>query len=481
MPARSIGTATISFGLVSVPVNLYSSSESKASVSFNMLHKKCGSRLKQQYICPKDNEVVTRDDTVKGYEFAKDQYVVLSTEEVKALEEKATGMIDVVEFVPLAKVDREYLDKVYYLGPDKGGDRAYRLLAAALKDTGRAALGQYAARGKQHLVLLRPLNGVLVMEQLHYADEVRPTTEVTIPDGDVKPTELALAKQLIEQTATDDFEPDEVQGHGARTRDGDDPAQDRRPGHHGRRHAGQRRKDHRPHGSAQGEPRGDVEGRPKPPSRCHEASRGNERLRIQGVEGLVLPAGSERRRDARLLRRASFRRSRSTTRSIVLPKEHVLQDWASQVPDPFTFAIKASQRITHYARLKPECASAVEFLLKNTSSLGGRLGPILFQLPPNLKKDVDRLRAFIDTLPADRRYTIEFRHESWFDDDVFDALRERDIPLCIIEQPDFASPVVSTATWGYVRLHRFDYDDAMLAEWAQAYRGAAVERGVRVL
>jgi DNA end-binding protein Ku len=208
MPARSIGNATISFGLVSVPVNLYSSSESKASVSFNMLHKKCGSRLKQQYICPNDNnEVVARDDTVKGYEFAKDQYVILSPEELKALEEKATGMIDVIEFVPLAKVDREYLDKVYYLGPDKGGDRAYRLLAAAMQESGYAALGQYAARGRQHLVLLRPLNGVLVMEQLHYADEVRPTTEVTVPDGEVKPTELALAKQLIEQTASETFEP----------------------------------------------------------------------------------------------------------------------------------------------------------------------------------------------------------------------------------------------------------------------------------
>jgi DNA end-binding protein Ku len=208
MPARSIGNATISFGLVSVPVNLYSSSESKASVSFNMLHKKCGSRLKQQYICPKDdNEVVARDDTVKGYEFAKDQYVILSPEELKALEEKATGMIDVIEFVPLAKVDREYLDKVYYLGPDKGGDRAYRLLTAAMQESGYAALGQYAARGRQHLVLLRPLNGVLVMEQLHYADEVRPTTEVTVPDGEVKPTELALAKQLIEQTASETFEP----------------------------------------------------------------------------------------------------------------------------------------------------------------------------------------------------------------------------------------------------------------------------------
>ncbi|HEX4679723.1 MAG TPA: Ku protein [Gaiellaceae bacterium] len=207
MPARSIASATISFGLVSVPVNLFSSSESKSSVSFNMLHKKCSSRLKQQYTCPKDNEVVTREETVKGYEFAKDQYVVFTPEELKALEEKATGMIDVVEFVPLARVDREYLEKVYYLGPDKGGDRAYRLLCEALRDTGRAALGQYSARGQQYLVLLRPLNGVLVMEQLHYADEVRATTEVPIPAGEVKPAELALAKQLIEQTANDTFEP----------------------------------------------------------------------------------------------------------------------------------------------------------------------------------------------------------------------------------------------------------------------------------
>ena len=150
-----------------------------------------------------------------------------------------------------------------------------------------------------------------------------------------------------------------------------------------------------------------------------------------------------------------------------LPKENVLQDWASQVPEPFTFAIKASQRITHHARLKPEAASAVEFLLKNTSALAARLGPILFQLPPNLKKDLDRLRAFLGTLPADRRYTIEFRHESWFEDDVFDVLRERDVPMCIIEQPDFASPIVSTASWGYVRLHRFDYDDAMMKTWAE--------------
>lgn len=207
MPARSIATATISFGLVSVPVNLYSSAESKASVSFNMLHKKCNSRLKQQYICPRDNEVVPREDTVKGYEFAKDQYVVMSAEELKALEEKATSMIDVIEFIPLAQVQREYMEKVYYLGPDKGGDRAYRLLCEALMETGRAALGQYAARGRQHLVLLRPLNGILVMEQLHYADEIRSTNEVPVSEGQVKPAELALAKQLIEQASNDNFEP----------------------------------------------------------------------------------------------------------------------------------------------------------------------------------------------------------------------------------------------------------------------------------
>jgi DNA end-binding protein Ku len=216
MSARPIGSATISFGLVSVPVKLYSSAESAASVSFNMVHKACGTRLKQQYICPKDNLVVEKDDIAKGYEFSKGQFVLFSPEELKALEEKATNSIDIAEFVPLAEVDRIYLEKVYYLGPDKGGDRAYRLLAEALKETGRAALGQYAARGQQHLVLVRPMNGVLVMEQLHYADELRPAAEVPLGEGEVKPTELALAKQLIDQTATDEFHPerysDQVRG-----------------------------------------------------------------------------------------------------------------------------------------------------------------------------------------------------------------------------------------------------------------------------
>jgi len=150
-----------------------------------------------------------------------------------------------------------------------------------------------------------------------------------------------------------------------------------------------------------------------------------------------------------------------------LPSESVMIDWGSQVPESFVFAIKASQRITHFARLKPECASPLEFLLKSTSALGAKLGPILFQLPPNLKKDVDRLRAFLALLPADRKYTIEFRNDTWFDDEVYGLLRERDIPMCIIEQTDFAAPVVATASWGYVRLHRFDYDATSLVDWAK--------------
>ena len=206
MPARSIGSATISFGLVSLPVNLYSSSESAASVSFNMVHKSCGTRLKQQYMCLKDNVVVEKDDIAKGYEFAKGQYVLFSPEELKALDEKANNAIEISEFVPLEQVERIYLEKAYFLGPDKGGDRAYRLLAKALTETRRAGVGQYAARGKQNLVLVRPLGEVLVMEQLHYQGELRPASEVPVPEAAVKDAELKLACQLIEQAATEEFD-----------------------------------------------------------------------------------------------------------------------------------------------------------------------------------------------------------------------------------------------------------------------------------
>lgn len=149
-----------------------------------------------------------------------------------------------------------------------------------------------------------------------------------------------------------------------------------------------------------------------------------------------------------------------------LPRESVLVGWASQVPEGFTFAIKASQRITHHARLKAECAELVEYLLRTTEVLDGRLGPILFQLPPNLKKDLDRLRAFLALLPRTRRFTIEFRHPTWFEPDVVETLHAHDVALCVSEQEDFQAPLLATASWGYLRLHRFDYDAAALTAWA---------------
>lgn len=210
MSARAIGSATIAFGMVSIPVKLYTSTEASKYISFNQLHKECGARLKQQLVCPQHGPV-ERDDIVKGYEYARGQYVVFTPEELKALEEEATYSIDIAEFVPAQAVDRVYLDKVYYLGPDRGGARAYRLLSQALQETGRAALAQYAARGKQYLVLVRPAQSGLVMEQLRYAEEVRSFSEVPIEEIEVKKTELDLAVQLVEQAASNEFHPERYQ------------------------------------------------------------------------------------------------------------------------------------------------------------------------------------------------------------------------------------------------------------------------------
>ncbi len=207
MPARPLGSATIAFGLVSIPVKLYSAAESAATVRFNQIDRRDGSRVKQQLISSGSGEIVPREEIVKGYEFAKGQYVLFTPEEIKALEVAATYTIDVDQFLPEGSVDRIYFDKAYYLGPDKGGARAYHLLAEALRETGRVALGRYAARGRQHLVLVRPKDKGLLLEQLHYADEVRSFSEVPLEEVEVKASELELAKQLIDQAATDTFDP----------------------------------------------------------------------------------------------------------------------------------------------------------------------------------------------------------------------------------------------------------------------------------
>jgi DNA end-binding protein Ku len=220
MAARSIASLTISFGLVSIPVKLYSATEASRAISFNLLHKACGSRLKQQYFCVKEEIPVAREDMAKGYEFAKDQYVMFTPEELKALEEAGTHTADITEFVPAKTIDPVFFDKAYYLGPDKGGAKPYALLARALKESGRCALGRWAARGKQYIVMIRPVDDGfvegLVMQQLLYSGEVRSMKDIDIPKTDVKPAELKLAQQLIEQQASDKFDPsaytDEVRG-----------------------------------------------------------------------------------------------------------------------------------------------------------------------------------------------------------------------------------------------------------------------------
>jgi len=206
MAARSIASLTISFGLVAIPVKLYSATQASEKISFNLLHAKDGSRLRQQYVCIEEGVVVERDEMVKGYEFAKDQYVVFSNDELKALEETATNAVDITEFVPVQAVDPVYFDKAYYLAPDKGGAKPYALLTQALEEAGLCALGRWAARGKQYIVMLRPISDGLVMQQLLYADEVRSMSILEIPRAEVKENELKLARQLVEQGASDTFD-----------------------------------------------------------------------------------------------------------------------------------------------------------------------------------------------------------------------------------------------------------------------------------
>jgi DNA end-binding protein Ku len=208
MAARSIGSLTVSFGLVAIPVKLYTATQSANTISFNLLHKTDGSRLKQQYVCQKEGVVVEREDMVKGYEFAKDQYVRFSPEEIKALEEVGTHAVEISEFVPIASVDPVFYDKTYYLAPDKGAGKPYALLTEALRQAGRCGVGRWAARGKGYIVILRPIGDVLAMQQLHYASDVRRASEVEVPKTEVKPAELKLAQQLIEQQGAERFDPD---------------------------------------------------------------------------------------------------------------------------------------------------------------------------------------------------------------------------------------------------------------------------------
>lgn len=201
-----MGSGTISFGLVNIPVKVFSASDSSGKISFNQLHAEKKTRLKQQMYDAETGEVVPRDKIIKGYEYAKDQYLIVSDEELEALELATSRSMDISEFVPLTSVDPLYFENGYYLGPDKGAERAYKLLAVALQDAQYAAVAKYVARGRQQLIILRPLKGAIVMQQLRYADEVKALSEIPIPDAAVTEPELNLAKQFITAMAKPAFD-----------------------------------------------------------------------------------------------------------------------------------------------------------------------------------------------------------------------------------------------------------------------------------
>ena len=211
MPMRSIGSGAISFGLVSIPVNLYLAASSETP-SFNLLHAKCGSRIKQQRFCPICKAVVERDELVKGYEFEKNQYVRLTDDELKALEGAASDAIEISEFVPLSKVDPIYFEKSYYLGPDKGGEKAYRLLADSMVEVGKVAVAKFVLRGKENLVIIRPVQKGLVMHTMYFYNEVRGFDEIGKGESiKITPPETKLAIRLIEELSNDAFEPEKYE------------------------------------------------------------------------------------------------------------------------------------------------------------------------------------------------------------------------------------------------------------------------------
>jgi DNA end-binding protein Ku len=215
--ARSIASLTISFGLVAIPVKLYSATVSSERMSFNLLRQKDGSRVKQQYIAVNDGKPVERAEMVKGYEFAKDQYVMFSADELKALEDTTTHAIDIIQFVPLDSVDPLYFDGTYYLAPDKGGAKPYTLLASALRQAKQCAVGRWISRGKEHIVIIRPMEDGLAMHQLHFQAEVRNLKDLGVEAAPVSEPELKLARQLIDQLGAKRFDPNEyVDEHKAR-------------------------------------------------------------------------------------------------------------------------------------------------------------------------------------------------------------------------------------------------------------------------
>ena len=201
-----MGSGVISFGLVNIPVKVYSANDSSGKISFNQLHAERKTRLKQQMYDPETGEIVPRDKIIKGYEYAKDQYIVFADEELEQLELATSRSMDITEFVPLETVDPLFFESGYYLGPDKGAERAFKLLTAGMTDMKHAAVAKYVRSGKQNLILLRPYGPGIVMQMLRFADELKSQGDVPIPEATISEAELGLARQFIQQLAKPKFD-----------------------------------------------------------------------------------------------------------------------------------------------------------------------------------------------------------------------------------------------------------------------------------
>jgi DNA end-binding protein Ku len=206
MAARSIASLSLSFGLVSIPVKLYAATESSSDVRFHLLAPD-GSRVKQQYVSEKTGGVVERSSMSKGYEFERDKFVVFSTDELKALEDGASHVVEIMAFIPEKAVNPIFYDKAYYIAPDKRGGKPYSLLQQALAESGCCALAKWAFKGRTRIVQVRPEEDGLVFQQLLYADEVRSLGDLHIERVQVSDSELKLALQIIEQGTEDNYDP----------------------------------------------------------------------------------------------------------------------------------------------------------------------------------------------------------------------------------------------------------------------------------
>ena len=209
MPARSISTASLTFGLVSIPVRLFPATSSK-SVSFHLLHAKDMSRIQQKIYCPKEDKIVDRSELVRGYEIEKDRYVTFSDDELKKLEAQADRAVEITEFIPASEVDPVYFENSYLLGCEPTSAKAYRLLQEAMTKAERVGVAKYTMRGKERLVLIRPYEGGLMMHTMYYNDEIRSFGEIDHgANAQVKDSELSLAQRLLDDLTQKKFKPSE--------------------------------------------------------------------------------------------------------------------------------------------------------------------------------------------------------------------------------------------------------------------------------